>query len=241
MSIYQLQIELLSDTTFGRGDGVAGLVDAEVQHDEYGCPYLAGRTLKGLLREECVNLLYALEQMDKAAPWLAPAQRLFGDPGSNHSTRALLHMTDARLAPDLRAVLVYQVETGSLTRQQVLESLTAIRRQTAVDVKNEAPKDETLRALRVIIRGVQFYAMLVFEDTVDAERHQSDRALLAACVKALRLAGTGRNRGVGQICVQLQNESGKDQTDAYFQPFANALYPVADRQTHSQQRKESTL
>ena len=56
-----LTIELLTDTTFGRGDGVAGLVDEEVEHDsQTGLPIIRGRTLKGLLVEECANLLYAL-------------------------------------------------------------------------------------------------------------------------------------------------------------------------------------
>lgn len=49
--MYSIKIKLLSDTTFGRGDGVAGLVDQEVEHDQYGFPFLRGRTLKGLLSE----------------------------------------------------------------------------------------------------------------------------------------------------------------------------------------------
>ena len=47
MPSYQLRLTLLSDATFGSGDGVAGLVDAEVQHDYVGLPFLGGRTLKG--------------------------------------------------------------------------------------------------------------------------------------------------------------------------------------------------
>ena len=57
---YQLKIKLLSDSTFGRGDGVAGLIDQEVEHDSSGFPYLRGRTVKGLLREECDNLIVTL-------------------------------------------------------------------------------------------------------------------------------------------------------------------------------------
>ena len=36
MTRYILKIKLESEAAFGRGDGVAGLVDAEVQHDDYG-------------------------------------------------------------------------------------------------------------------------------------------------------------------------------------------------------------
>ena len=60
MVTYRLKIKLLSDTTFGRGDGVAGLIDQEVEHDPYGFPYLRGRTLKGLLSEEFDNLVAVL-------------------------------------------------------------------------------------------------------------------------------------------------------------------------------------
>jgi hypothetical protein len=31
----RLVVELLSDTTFGRGEGTAGLVDVEIEHDSY--------------------------------------------------------------------------------------------------------------------------------------------------------------------------------------------------------------
>jgi hypothetical protein len=61
-NLYTLRFELLSDTTFGRGDGVAGWVDQEVEHDADGLPFLHGRTLKGLLREEGVNILFALQR-----------------------------------------------------------------------------------------------------------------------------------------------------------------------------------
>jgi len=46
MTTYYLNFTLLSDTTFGRGEGVPGLVDEEVEHDRYGLPYLRGRTLE---------------------------------------------------------------------------------------------------------------------------------------------------------------------------------------------------
>lgn len=66
MRTYWLKFTLKSDATFGRGDGVAGMVDSEVQHDSYGLPYLGGRTIKGLLGEECASILFALRQQGKA-------------------------------------------------------------------------------------------------------------------------------------------------------------------------------
>lgn len=223
MSSYRLVIHLLSDTAFGRGDGVPGVVDAEVQHDEFGCPFVAGRTLKGLLREECVNLLYALEQAGKAEAWWAAAQRLFGGPGSTLAGHGGLYIGDATLAEDLRSAVIHGVKSKALTRTQVLNALTAIRHQTAVDAVSEAPRDETLRAIRVILRETTLTAPLSLEVADTAAQQRTDLALLAACVKALRLAGTGRNRGVGAIRATLQDAQGAPLPAAAFAHFVQEV------------------
>ncbi len=224
MSNYQLQITLLSDAALGRGDGVVGLVNTEVQHDGYGCPYLGGRTLKGLLREECVNLLYLLDQMDKVGPWEAAAMRLFGEPGSTLAESAALYVSDATLTEDLHAAIVHEVDkTKLLTRAQVLDSFTTIRYQTAVDALTEAPKRESLRAIRVVLRNTVLTAQIYLEDAVETAQQQQAIALLATCTKALRLAGTGRSRGVGEIRALLLDEQGQPLSSAAFDDFATTI------------------
>lgn len=223
MSDYRLQITLLSDTALGRGDGVAGLVNAEVQHDAYGCPFLGGRTLKGLLREECINLLYNLRMLQKEAGWEEAATRLFGEPGSALAGASLLHISDATLPYDLRQAIRWGIDEEQLTRSQVLDSLTAIRYQTGVDVVRDAPKKETLRAIRVILRNTILTAQAYLEPAVDPLDQQRDLALLMACVKALRLAGTGRNRGVGEIRAELQDDQGAALPASVFAYFAKEV------------------
>lgn len=199
MNTYWLKITLKSDTTFGRGDGVAGLVDAEVQHDDNGLPYLGGKTLKGLLGAVCAEILYAL---DKAVPghgWYESAGRLFGAPGSSMSEPADLHVGDALLPDDLRQFIAYNVHYKELTPGVVLAALTMLRRQTAMDAETGAPLQETLRTMRVIVRETPFIARLDFKQ----EPAKADLALLAACVKAFRRAGSGRNRGRGRIETEL--------------------------------------
>jgi len=215
MTTFWLKFELVSDAIFGRGDGVAGLVDTEVQHDKYGLPYLGGRALKGLLGEECANLLFALEQQGKKARWEKAAQWLFGSPGSAADDAALLHVGDARLPQDLRRAVYVGVERKELQREQVLESLTAIRRQTAVDPTTGAPQKETLRGMRVILRQTPFEAQLRFGQPPTDD----DLALMAACVMAFRRAGTGRNRGRGELKARLCDAAGQDITNTHFDRF----------------------
>ena len=213
MRTYWLQIDLESDATFGRGDGVAGLVDAEVQHDDYGLPYLGGRALKGLLGAECADILFALGEIDgdAAERWVAAGHRLFGRTGSRLEGEANLLVGPARMPEDLRKAVAQDVRDGRLAREEVLESLTTLRRQTAMDPESGAPKKETLRTMRVILRGTPFRARLEFVQDPTAD----ELALLAACAKALRRAGTGRNRGRGKLHAELLDGAGEPETDLF--------------------------
>lgn len=228
METYWLCFTLLSDATFGRGEGLAGLVDQEVDHDRYGLPYLRGRTLKGLLNEECANILYALEQQgDDPARWKKAAQRLLGGPGSTLADDALLRVGDARLPADLRRAVRQALEAKGATLRpaDVLDSLTTIRRQTAVNEKTGVPDEGTLRAMRVVLRQTPFEARLTFPGGTEPD----DLPLLAACILALRQAGTGRNRGRGRLWATLRADRedgdgpGEDITQQQFSIFAQEV------------------
>lgn len=232
MKICYLHLILESDATFGRGDGVAGVVDSEVQHDELGCPYLAGRTLKGLLVNECADILAALPQEGKER-WYKAANRLFGQPGSGNcidgglSQSAIVSVGPASLPQDLRQALAQQQthtlrqvapdereQKANLFRLQTLEALTAIRNQTAMQ-EDGVPREHSLRTQRVILRQTPFVAALRFQTEPEAD----DLALLAACVKALRRAGSGRNRGRGRLRAELLDQAQKTVTEVHYQRF----------------------
>lgn len=215
-----LRIRLLSDATFGRGDGVAGLVDAEVQHDEYGLPYLGGRTLKGLLGAECADIVPHLKSAgtDGARRWEDAERRLFGTSGGTLEGEAALRVGPAQLPADLRASIARDVREKRVTRADILDSLTGLRRQTAMD-ESGAPQKETLRTMRVILRGTILEAPLAFT----GEPQPDDLAILAACVKAFRRAGTGRNRGRGRLAAELCDPDGRPVTDVYFDQFRKGV------------------
>jgi CRISPR/Cas system CSM-associated protein Csm3 (group 7 of RAMP superfamily) len=227
MSIYTFKIKLLSDTTFGRGDGVAGLVDQEVEHDRYGFPYLRGRTLKGLLSEECDNLIAILPDDHQRQHWQKIANDLFGKPGSTLETQAKIHVGDACLPGDLRKAIAAQLDSEqdkkrrnssykpALTSTDILESLTTIRRQTAIDPEDGAPTEHSLRSARVILRELPFESKLLFETELntDSEDDKNMLSLLAVGTLALRRIGSGRNRGRGHVQCSLHystNEITKD-------------------------------
>lgn len=205
----KFKIHLLSDTTFGRGDGVAGLLDQEVEHDASGFPYLRGRTLKGLLSEECDNVISTLLPTGRQNHWWAVAAQLFGRAGSTSADMGEMHVGDACLPDDLRQAVGYQLQQSTeLTKQDVLSTLTTIRRQTAINPETGAPEKNSLRSMRVILRDLEFTALLSFEG-LPTEDMQN---LLAVGALALRHLGESRNRGKGHVRCLLCDEKGQDIT-----------------------------
>jgi len=215
---YYLTVQLLSDATFGRGAGLAGSVDVEIEHDQQGCPFIGGRALKGLLVEEWANLRFALgtDAWDEAAAWL------FGTSGDAH---AHMHVGAATLPPDLVAAIGRDPVAKRLTAQQILAALTGIRRQTAIDAETGAPERASLRAMRVLLRDTDLIAPLDFDAAPPPEGQNYLLGLLAACALATRRGGTGRNRGRGKLQLRLHAATPTDYRDssfttACFEPFA---------------------
>ncbi len=222
MSKFYLKFTLDSDATFGRGEGVAGLVDEEVEHDEFGFPYLRGRTLKGLLVEEVANLLFALKKQgsDHYDKFTSAANTLFGVSGTISEDTGILRVGDARLPKPLRDMIRYQTHKHpkDVNRTSVLESLTDIRRQTALD-ETGRPDEGSLRSMRVILRQTPFEATLQLTRTLEDTDMNLAQALLSAATLAFRRAGTGRNRGRGALTAHLLDETHTDITEKAFNLF----------------------
>lgn len=229
-----LKLDLLSDAAFGRGDGVAGLVDAEVQHDAFGLPFLGGKTLKGLLAAECAEILAALLQANRPdmSAWENAARFLFGSPGSRAEEIGCMVVGNAQLPDDLQQRIqadfrpLYMLPDETKREQAIghkqrmnLESLTALRRQTAVDEKSGAPKENTLRTIRVIMRGVTLTARLDFTEPIPEQA----QCLLAACVQAFHRAGTNRNRGYGRFRATLYDTPASTTPVAWFAQFVQEV------------------
>lgn len=212
---YFLTVQLLSDATFGRGEGLAGLLNTEIEYDEYGCPLIGARSLKGLLVEEWANLRFALG--DAGVSWDAAAALLFGASGANAGASptgqgsARVHVGPATLPPDLRTALRAD---SAMTPERVLAGLTSIRRQTSIEATTGAPEQASLRAMRVLLRGTQLIARLDLDG--DTSLPNDALGLLAACALGVRRGGTARNRGRGRIALLLHEHEPSDYLEDTF-------------------------
>lgn len=221
-SEFILSVELLSDATFGRGDGVAGLVDHEVEQRD-GLPFIRGRTLKGLLVEACDDVLYALSLNGLHTPWLACRDELFGQPESALHSEAMFHLGHARLPEAVIDAMQKAILAQDISEEEALNAFTYIRRQSAIDPARGVPLTGSLRSTRVIRKGQVFDADLVFEQPPC----EKQLALLSASVLGLRRGGISRNRGRGKLRVRLHNANHDDITKTHFDKFVFAVSGVS--------------
>lgn len=221
MHEYWITFRLRSDATFGRGEGITGLIDREVEHDRYGLPYLRGRTLKGLVSEEADNILFALQQQGRPMDrWVAARRFLFGFPGSAKGDQSQVRFGNAQLPDMVRLAVIGAGSNPEQNRAPVLESLTSVRKQTAIEVEGDrygVPTEGSLRAMRVILRETPFEARLISDVSLNDDRI----ALLAGAVMAFHRAGTGRNRGRGRLIADLKDATGRSLLDTGYKYLVN--------------------
>ena len=184
-----IEIELKSETVFGGDGSVLGTADIEIQTDEYGLPYMAGRTLKGLIREQAEwynSFLPKEKRLDQEI------LRLFGEPRKdNHD--------GLKFGPAKLADAIYEfVKKHHIEAVEVLNAVTNVRSMTSIDETGKAANG-TLRQVRVMKPGFRLYAPVF----ANAELSERERELFEKAVKLVRHVGVMRNRGKGEVKCRL--------------------------------------
>jgi hypothetical protein len=192
-----IQIELLSDTTFSRGDGTAGVVDIEVEHDELGLPFLGGKTLRGLLHDSWLSMQHWFPELSSSA-------KLILGSDADCQDRSILRIGDAVMDSETRKwIEMAEFRTNKpVSSIEVLEALTDIRRQTSEERSTGAPAETTLRSVRVVLRDLKLLSPLYWLVNPTAP----DLRCLSLALLATRHAGLGRNRGRGHIRLTLDGD-----------------------------------
>lgn len=108
-----IEMTLLADAVFGNGLSIPGGEDIATQMDDQGFPYLKGNTLKGMFREELINLLGWTGKDEKETD--ETVCTLMGEGGSEQldETRKV-RFSDLVINPELRKTV--EEETDDLAR-----------------------------------------------------------------------------------------------------------------------------
>lgn len=191
MDKYNIEIELKSETILGSGESVPGSVDLEVLYDNYGLPYLKGKTLKGRLREEAENII----RLDNKTFSKKNIDELFGYEDKNELSKIIFF--DATVSENIKNA----INNSSIEKEDIFNALTDTRSFTAVG-KDGVALDTTLRQIRVIHKGLILNAKI----NVVCELSEKEEILLALSVASLKHIGLMCNRGKGNVaCLLYKN------------------------------------
>lgn len=179
-------------------------VDSDVVHDRYGLPYFPAKRLKGLLYESAVEVKEMAEAANMNFICQETIDELFGHAGDGVSVVQLI-AEDLRLAEyeTIKPDLEYLEETypAYIRQEDVLQEFTSIRHQTAINKETGTAKDGSLRNIRVVDAGLEFFGKWEIRNA--REEHLK---VLALAMQNLSAAGGKRNRGFGEISCSMTDQ-----------------------------------
>jgi CRISPR-associated protein Csx10 len=197
MKKIKMTIELLSDTLSGSGEGFGAIIDTDVQYDEFGIPFISSKRVKGLLRNSLVDLfdMPAIKNIIGATKRNEILSKLFGKAGSVLPSSVEISDFFIDDYDQVKSWFSYLKTSyqNIFSAEKILAAFTNIRTQTMLD-ENEIAADHSLRTSRVVNRGLNFEAEVIFEE----EDEESEKYLALACAN-LRRIGMKRNRGLGDV------------------------------------------
>lgn len=180
-----VHMKLESDAIFGSGMSMPGGEDICVQTDPAGFPFLKGRTLKGIFREELINYLAWEKKTEEEAG--ETVGRLMGESNSdNLKNSGKLTFSDLCLHPDVRGLIQ---EEEDLTPGEVTEMFTYLR--TFTSLEGGLAREGSLRTARCIKKGLNFYGICVCEE--------EDAPMVKEVLGQIKWVGTMRSRGFGKV------------------------------------------
>lgn len=220
MEKFILKIELLSDTIFSGGETIVSVSDIDILYDDNSIPYYKGKSIKGNLREVIETLVKNQRAFDekKAEKNEKILVKLFGKKFENkvseeyrdRQVEGILKFENASLGDDIVRTLQYLIDTEEITPEELISSLTDIRYATKIKRETGTSQDHSLRSMRVLNRGVVFYADIYSEQNLSDE----ELGLLVCGVNCLRHLGTLRSRGKGEVkCTLIRGEKEIDKKE----------------------------
>lgn len=201
MKIINYTIEFFSDWHCGSGLAAGADIDALVIKDKNDLPYIPGKTIKGLLREAVVDMLYLKdfihreseeESTDKIETQVSKEEikdafvKTFGYfTGSENVEKGSCFFTNAIIPTEISNIIIESKAQRYLYRKQT---------STAIDECGIA-KDNTLRRIETVIPCTLTGTIYDIHDHI--------YPYLVDGSKMIKRIGLNRNRGLGRCQITI--------------------------------------
>ena len=184
---HHLVFEISSWWHCGSGQGSGAGLNALVLRDGDGLPYLPGRTIKGLVRE-CVQKAEIWKHLSKdISLHMFGSETLISKPHPAETVAGKLTFANA--------VLDWPVAHHQ--SKKALAALFGELHATAIEVKTGQAANQSLRAIEVCVP-------VTLRAKVEGLENPEYLDALKKALPLLRGLGLGRNRGLGQVHVILE-------------------------------------
>lgn len=179
----KIVIELKSDLCAYSGEVYNTSVDTDVVYDTYGFPYIPAKRIKGCIREAALEL--------KDLGLLTHYDEIFGVKGN---TPSIFSLSNAKLQnyDSLVNTIKRYKQFDVCEPQKVLQLYTYTRTQTTIDSETGSAKENSLRTIRVVRKGLVFEADLDFRKKAYLEEFTN-------AVSIVKHMGVSRTRGLGLV------------------------------------------
>ena len=200
MQGYVVKIKSLTDIMPGSGESIPGIIDSDVRYDELGLPYMNAKTIKGHLREAMEQILAVTGSRFAG---ITADSLLGGSDPAGDSRIAKIRVSDMKLSKAVRNTIQDAEFSGSVTKEEILDSLTQIYASTKISEKTGTAEAHTLRKYRMLKKG------LLFETRIEAEGLSGkEEELLFMSVRAIQHIGTLKSKGKGSVLCTIHREGG---------------------------------
>lgn len=190
----KLVMKLNSDAIPGSGEGLSGIIDTDIDADEYGIPFIPAKRIKGILRESALEL-------NDVGILKHGVESIFGHPGSEKGTDFKIsdgYIPDVEIYRDFLGYAANNKKVPPMfNREVVLDDFTYLRSQTTIE--NGTAKKDTLRTFRVLKKCQTFH----FDLQLPKKFHEDFKNIC----KVTRRFGISRTRGLGEISLSFDNTS----------------------------------
>lgn len=159
-------------------------LDSSVTKDKDSLPYIPGKTIKGLLREQSLNELFL--------------NNCFGREGSNIGQ---CYFSDVQIDDNTRKVIIENksnIKNNSIIKKELKHQLFDEIASTKID-ENGIAETGSLREIEVVI-PITLYGKI---DNIPHEYKQE----MINCLKKVKRMGLNRNRGLGRCQIEIIGEN----------------------------------
>lgn len=195
MNQFKIHAQFHNYWHIGTGRGSGYHIDALVEKDAHGLPYVPGKTLKGLLRDACFKLNSWGHTM--------PMETLFGQRGDatdesrNDTSIGALRFSSLELIE--KDFLAQRTKEVKKLRSHLFTTLSS----TAIDEETGIARDKSLRMMEVTVPVTLIGEIELLHDIDELDTTQI-KALLNQAASLITHIGANKTRGLGAVTLEIE-------------------------------------